>query len=117
MKRRILRLPLQLGLLAVTVVTPWTLNHAASLAEYGTLSGKVTAPKPFRGAQVYIRNVDKHVLYMVYTSGGRYQAVDLLPGSYEVSVREKGFSSDVKKLTVKSGSLLNADFALEEGSL
>jgi len=89
--------------------------HGASLPELGTLSGKVTAPKPFQGAQVYARNVDKHVLYMVYTSEGRYRAVDLLPGQYEISVRKKGFTADVKKMEVKPGANLVADFSLQSG--
>ena len=90
--------------------------QAAPLPELGTLSGKVTAPQAFQGAEVYIRNLDKHVLYMVYTSEGHYQAVDLLPGKYEVSVKKKGFSADVRKLEVKPGSALTADFALQEGT-
>ena len=38
---------------------------AATLAGTGTVSGKVAAPKPFKAAQVYIRNTDKNILYMV----------------------------------------------------
>src|SRR5579871_5699640 len=82
--------------------------HAGSLPDLGTLSGKVTASKPFQAAQVYIRNVDKHVLYVVYTSAGHYEAVDLLPGKYAISPKKKGFSGDVKNVEVKPGSMLTA---------
>jgi virginiamycin B lyase len=88
---------------------------AASLPTLGSLSGKVTAVKAFQGAQVYIRNMDKHVLYMVYTAGGHYRAVDLLPGKYEVSVKKKGFATEVKELEVKPGSAIVANFSLQEG--
>ena len=94
----------------------WALATAATISRYGRLSGKVTAPSSFQGAQVYIRNTDKRVLYMVYTEGGRYEAVNLLPGNYEVSVKKNGFSADVKRLDVKAGSRLTADFALQTGA-
>jgi mono/diheme cytochrome c family protein len=91
-------------------------SRADDAVPLGSLSGKVTASKAFQGAEVYIRNVDKHVLYMVYTAGGRYDAVKLLPGHYEVSVKKNGFSGDVKRLEVKSSAALTADFALRDGS-
>lgn len=93
----------------------WGISRADNPAELGSLSGKVTAAKSFQGAEVYIRNVDKHVLYMVYTDQGRYEAVKLLPGHYEVSVKKRGLSGDVKKLEIKSGSALTANFALQDG--
>src|SRR5213593_3141526 len=52
-----------------------------------SLSGTVTAAKPFKAAQVYIRNVDKRMLYMVYTNAGAFRAVALFPGNYEVNVQ------------------------------
>ena len=106
----------RLSAVALALCASWMLTKAADAPELGSLSGKVTASKTFQGAQVFIRNVDKHVLYMVYTAEGRYQAVKLLPGKYEVSVKKKGFSGDVKTLDVKPGSELTADFALQEGS-
>ena len=89
---------------------------AASLPGLATISGKVTASKPFQGAQVFIRNVDKHVLYVVYTSEGRYQGLNLLPGKYQVSVKKKGYTTDVKNLDSKPGAMLVADFSLQEGN-
>ncbi len=72
-----------------------------AIAGTGTLSGTVKAPKEFKAAKVYAKNLDKNVVYMVFTEDGKYQAVDLFPGNYEVSVTKNGFSGgDVQKVTV-----------------
>ena len=52
-----------------------------TLAGLGSISGTVKAPKEFKAAKVYVKNVDKNVVYMVFTEGGRYQVVDLFPGN------------------------------------
>jgi len=89
---------------------------ASPLAGLGSLSGTVKAPKEFKAAKVYAKNVDKNVVYMVFTEGGRYQAVDLFPGNYEVSVTKNGFSGgDVQKVTITAGGSATADFTLKEG--
>src|SRR5260370_30093347 len=88
-----------------------------TLAGTGTLSGSVKAPKEFKAAKVYAKNVDKNVVYMVFTEDGKYQAVDLFPGNYEVSVTKNGFSGgDVQKVTVTAGGNATADFSLKEGT-
>ena len=63
----------------------------------GMLTGEVTAPGAFQAAKVYAKNVDKNIIYMVYTGGGRYQTVAMLPGSYEAWVEKTGFESDSGK--------------------
>lgn len=90
--------------------------QAAPIAGTASVSGKVTAPKPFVGAQVHLMNTDKNVLFMVYTSGGRYNAVNLFPGSYEVTVVKRGFVSDKKTLSLKAGTPATLDLELKEGS-
>ena len=98
-------------------VNSQTKANKGAIAGMGSLSGTVKAPKEFKAAQVYARNVDKNVVYMVYTEGGKYQAVDLFPGNYEVSVTKNGFSGgDVQKVTITSGSNATADFTLQEGT-
>ena len=88
-----------------------------AIAGMGSLSGTVKAPKEFKAAKVYAKNVDKNVVYMVYTDGGRYQAVNLFPGSYEVSVTKNGFTGgEVQKVTVTAGRDVTADFSLQEGT-
>jgi virginiamycin B lyase len=52
---------------------------------------------------VYLRNPDKRMLYMVYTNAGKFQAMNLLPGNYEVSAEVKGLESDVQKIELKAG--------------
>ena len=75
----------------------------AGLSGTATLSGTVDSTTPFKAAQVFIRNVEKRILYMVYTSAGQFRAVALFPGNYEVSVSTKGLESDVQKLALKAG--------------
>jgi streptogramin lyase len=77
-----------------------------------TVSGMVNSPVPFKAARVYLRNVDKGMLYMVYTSGGKFEAVQLFPGQYELSVQAKGLESDVEKLTITTGQKVTANLAL-----
>src|SRR5262245_31294487 len=75
----------------------------AAVPGLGNLTGAVQAPTSFKAAQVLIRNVDKHVLYMVYTNAGKFRSVALFPGNYEVSARSGTLQSDVQKLMVKAG--------------
>jgi streptogramin lyase len=90
---------------------------ASPLAGLGSLSGTVKAPTKFKAVKVYAKNVDKNVVYMVFTEGGRYQAVDLFPGNYEVSVTKNGFSGgDAQKITIAPGGSATADFTLKEGT-
>src|SRR5690242_16762548 len=55
-----------------------------SLQGTASLTGTVDAAKPFKAAQVYLRNLDTRMLYMVFTNAGKFRAVALLPGSYEI---------------------------------
>src|SRR3954451_1501288 len=77
--------------------------RAESLQGTASMTGTVDAAKPFKAAQVYIRNVDTRMLYMVFTAAGKFRAVALLPGSYEINVQARGLESDVQKLVVKAG--------------
>jgi virginiamycin B lyase len=86
----------------------------SSLDGLASLSGAVQAPKPFKAAQVHIMNVDKQVLFMVYTSGGRYRAPNLFPGKYEVTVRKAGFGTDTQTITLAAGAKATLDFSLRE---
>jgi virginiamycin B lyase len=90
---------------------------ASQLAGLGSISGSVHAPKDFKAAKVFAHNIDKDVTYMVFTDAGRYSAVALFPGNYEVTVAKNGFSSeDVEKVKVTPGGAATADLTLQEGA-
>ena len=86
----------------------------STIAGTGAVTGTVTATKPLTAAQVYLRNAEKGVTFMVYTAGGKYQAINLYPGVYDVHVARRGFSSEPQKITVAPGATLKLDFALKE---
>jgi virginiamycin B lyase len=92
------------GLSAATAAVPGT----------ATVTGVVDAAKPFKAAQVHLMNVEKNVLFMVYTSGGRYRAANLLPGRYEVTVRKDGFAGDAKTIVLAAGASETVNFSLRE---
>ena len=89
------------ALVCVSVLA--TLSVRAEVPGTGKLSGTVTASQAFTAAQVYIRNVDLGIVYMVYTNQGRYRAVALFPGNYEVSVSTKHLESDAQTVTIAAG--------------
>ena len=75
-------------------VIPSRAADGDSLPGMASVSGTVRAPRAFKTAQVRLMNTDKNVLFMVYTSNGRYRAVNLLPGNYEVTVRARGLEAE-----------------------
>lgn len=87
---------------------------AGPIAGTAALSGTVQAPKPFQAAQVHLLNTDKNVLFMVWTSGGRYQAINLFPGRYEVTVKKAGFAADAQTVVLAAGEPKTLDFTLRE---
>jgi len=98
-------------------LTPLTTAQAASLPGTATLSGTVDSSKPFTAAQVYIRSAQRRMVYMVYTVGGHYQASQIFPGDYEVSVATKGLQnlgSDVQKISLKAGQNAAMNLSLHE---
>src|SRR5215813_10928100 len=85
-----------------------------ALRSMASMSGTVSSSKPFKAAQVYIRNVDMRILYMVLTNASQFRAVSLFPGNYEVSVIAKGLKSDVRKLTLIAGENPKLTLAIQE---
>jgi virginiamycin B lyase len=94
----------------------YTVSAQSNVPGTGSVSGTVTAPKEFKAAQVYIRNTENNLMYTVYTAGGRYRAVAVLPGNYEVTVRKIGFAADSQRIAVRAGSNATANFAMREGT-
>ena len=98
------------ALVCVSVLA--TLSVRAEVPGTGKLSGTVTAPQAFTAAQVYIRNVDLGIVYMVYTNQGRYRAVALFPGNYEVSVSTKHLESDAQAVTIAAGDTAEVNLSM-----
>jgi streptogramin lyase len=92
-----------------------TAQQRSELAGMGRLSGTVTSTQPFKAAQVFIQNVDKNIVYMVFTTGGQFRSVALFPGNYEVSVKTKGLESDVQKVAVRAGENAKLSLAMHAG--
>src|SRR5213083_812808 len=115
--RRVL-LPVIVVVLAVgqggLASAPVTTVQAPAVRVMASMSGMVTSSKPFKAAQVYIRNVDMRIMYMVFTNAGQFRAVSLFPGNYEISVTAKGFKSNVQKLAVKAGDNPKINVSLQE---
>ena len=80
-------------------------QKASELQGLGTVSGTVTASKPFTAAHVYLHSTDKrrHMEYMVYTRAGAFKAVALFPGNYELTVKARGLESDPQPIVVRAG--------------
>ena len=83
----------------------------------GVLEGAVTADAPFKAAKVIARNADRRMTYLVYTAGGRYRAINVLPGSYELTVEKQGFAVDARRVEVKVGESVSTDFKLRPDTL
>ena len=98
--------------LCVSVLTGIALQ--AEVPGTATLSGTVAASQPFTAAQVYIRNVDHGIVYMVYTNAGRFRAVALFPGSYEVSASTKHLESDAHTVVVTAGDAAEVNLTMRE---
>src|SRR5213594_185201 len=94
--------------------TPQRPARGTGLTGMATMTGSVTAGKPFKAAQVYIRNTDKRILYMVYTNAGQFRALGLFPGNYEVSVTARGLKSDIQRLAIKAGDTPSLKFSLTD---
>lgn len=92
-----------------------TAYSADTLPGTASLSGSVKAEKPFTAAQVYARNMDKNMLYMVYTNSGRYSAINLMPGGYEVWVEKGELKSEHQMLRIQAGDKLTLDLSMQPG--
>jgi virginiamycin B lyase len=104
-------------LLAAVLVLFAVTADAEPIAGTAALSGAVQASKAFQAAQVHLLNTDKNVLFMVWTAGGRYRAINLLPGRYEVTVKKAGFAADPQTVELAAGEPKTLDFTLREAAV
>jgi streptogramin lyase len=103
---------------ALTLLVLSALAHAAQLPGYGQLSGTVTGSEPGVLPVVYAYNTDKDVAFTVFVVNGKYRAVNLIPGAYDVTIRPavdqlEGFTPETRQLNVAADQKLTADFAIE----
>ena len=84
-------------------VAPAGAAGAVQMPDTASLTGTVAADTPFTAARVFIRNTDRRMLYMAYTQAGRFRAVALFPGRYEISARAPGLASEVQHLVLNAG--------------
>jgi len=87
----------------------------------GTLSGTVSDPNGsgVPQAKLVIKNVATGVERTVTTNAdGFYTTVNLLPGSYEISITATGFNSETRHgVTMTVGSQITIDIALRVGTI
>jgi sugar lactone lactonase YvrE/mono/diheme cytochrome c family protein len=81
----------------------------------GTLSGTVAAGQSFTAARVYAKNIDKNILYMVYTKAGEYNAINLMPGAYQVWAEKGEMVSPKEMLRIQVGNNAIVDLTIKNG--
>ena len=79
----------------------------------GEISGVVTAAQPFEAAKVYAKHIERNIIYMSYTGGGRYRTVAMFPGAYEVWAEKPGLESAHYDVRLEPGAVLTVDLALQ----
>jgi streptogramin lyase len=106
-----------LGLAACTQTDEWV-----GLEGYGEISGEVTGSEEGVLPVVYAYNMDKDVAYTVFVVDGKYHAVNVIPGPYDVTIRPavaqlEGFDTVTVQLDVVADEKVTADFTLENVGL
>lgn len=91
--------------------------RADQLPGYGAIAGKVTATKNPGTAKVYAWNDARHIAYSVWVADGKYQAINMFPGTYEVTVSKPGLTTETAKVVVKAGETATADFAMKDAPI
>jgi hypothetical protein len=88
---------------------------------YGRITGRVhdSAEAVVPSASVQVRNVDTNVVITVQSNAeGNYEAPDLNPGNYRISVEMTGFKRyDRGPIELHVGDVLSVDVALELGAV
>jgi streptogramin lyase len=92
------------------------------LEGYGQLTGNVTGSEPGVLPVVYAYNMDKDVAYTVFVVDGKYRAVNLIPGHYDVTIRAavdqlEGFDPVTVEVDVTADANFEVDFVLENVGL
>jgi streptogramin lyase len=91
-----------------------------------TISGTVTADRDYALSQasgkhipallavrVRAKDVDRHIVYTVFTNKGKYHIYNLPAGNYQMSALQDGFDSTTPAVELKAGDAKTADVALK----
>ena len=113
---KVLSMAFLLTACAVVLAPPAQAENPRSLGTAtGTLAGKISAAQPFKAARVYARNMDKNMLFMVFTREGAYQAINLMPGAYQVWAEKGELRSPKEMLRLDAGKSVTVNLAMQKG--
>ena len=105
------------GALAATAVSAWLFIGAAPLLAQGAVSGTVTDAEsmaPVAGAQVFVAGT---TIGTLTGPEGAYRIEGVPAGEQTLSVRLIGYRELSQTVTVQSGQVATADFAVEQTAL
>lgn len=109
---RWLRVPAGL-LLAILFVGGSSCGQTAPVR--ATLEGTVTADQgSVAGFRVTVHNTTYRLWYTVFTNKGRYTVPQALPGVYDVTVLEKGYTSPTLRVELRPGETKTVDVAVKK---
>lgn len=120
MTTRFIGRPFHRAAAAVLVVSIAVLSALPAFGAEGipgtaTLTGTVSANEPFIAAQVYAKNLDRNMLYTVFTHNGSYRAPNLLPGGYRIWAEKDGLTSRHEMLRIHGEGSIELDLAMRPG--
>ncbi len=79
----------------------------------GTITGTVTADQgPVRGFRVTAHNLRHKLWYVVFTKDSHYSIPQALPGPYEVTVLQEGYTSPTRQIDLAAAGTQTVDLAL-----
>ena len=102
------------AVLIMALGADWALG-APAIPGTSTLTGTVSADTPFTAAQVYAKNLDRNMLYTVFTHNGKYRAPNLLPGGYRIWAEKDGLTSRHEMLRIQGEGDIELDLAMAPG--
>ncbi len=106
-----------LGALLLLVLAPVTLRGQTG---YGSILGRVTdqSGAVVSGVTVTLHNEATNVSSVIRTNGdGEYVFPDVIPGEYEVTIKQEGFEQfDVSHIELSVGQTIRQDAALTVGA-
>ena len=79
----------------------------------GIIHGTISGPEDISASKIYAKNLDKNMLYMVYSNDGKYQMPNLMEGAYEVWSERKNLRSDKSWIRIDASVMIEADFELK----